>query len=396
MAASPPPPSRLASLDAYRGFVMLLMLGEVLRLGSVARAIPESEFWKEAARQQSHVEWIGCTLHDLIQPSFSFLVGVALPFSIASRRQRGQPLAWTTAHAFLRAAILVSLGIFLRSLRSAATNYTFEDTLTQIGLGYFFLYLIGLAPRFVHWLALAAILVGYWAAFATHPLPAADYNWKANGVSEKWASEYGLDGFQAHWNKNANLAHDVDVWFLNLFPRQQPFAFNGGGYQTLSFVPTLATMILGLIAGTYLRGDRPRRQTLAMLAAAGAISLGVGLALGDFGIVPVVKRIWTPSWVLYSGGWCLILLAGFYGVIDVAGWKAWAYPLVVVGANSIVAYCLEWLSAEFFGKALVRHLGPEIFRSCGPYEPLVLGACVLAIWWLILFWMHRNRVFVRI
>src|SRR5690242_12522623 len=120
-------PARLASIDAYRGFVMFLMMAEVLNLAKVAQARPESGFWKFLAHHQSHVEWVGCSLHDLIQPSFSFLVGVALPFSLASRLARGQSRSAMFAHAVWRALALVLLGIFLRSVGRFQTNYTFED-----------------------------------------------------------------------------------------------------------------------------------------------------------------------------------------------------------------------------------------------------------------------------
>src|SRR5213079_1997443 len=120
---------RLASLDAYRGFVMFLMMAEVLRLCRVAAALPESGFWKFLCHHQSHVEWYGCSLHDLIQPSFSFLVGVALPFSIASRIARGQSKLHMMLHAFWRALLLICLGFFLRSTNASQTNFTFEDTL---------------------------------------------------------------------------------------------------------------------------------------------------------------------------------------------------------------------------------------------------------------------------
>src|SRR5262245_12233548 len=103
---SPPPPqmapARLASIDAYRGFVMLLMMAEVLHLAQVSKALPVDAFWSFAAHHQTHVAWRGCSLHDMIQPSFSFLVGVALPFSLASRRRRGEPLRVSLAHAAWR------------------------------------------------------------------------------------------------------------------------------------------------------------------------------------------------------------------------------------------------------------------------------------------------------
>ena len=130
-----PPAARVASVDAYRGLVMFLMMAEVLRLAAVAAASPGSPVWRFLAYHQTHVEWAGCSLHDLIQPSFSFLVGVALPFSLASRAARGQSLGRMLAHAAWRSVVLVALGVFLRSVGRPRTNFTFEDTLSQIGMG---------------------------------------------------------------------------------------------------------------------------------------------------------------------------------------------------------------------------------------------------------------------
>jgi heparan-alpha-glucosaminide N-acetyltransferase len=388
---------RLASIDVFRGFVMFLMMSEVLRLPTVARAFPDSTFWTILAQQQSHVEWIGCSLHDLIQPSFSFLVGVALPFSIAGRRGRGQSFLRMTVHAWWRALVLVALGIFLRSLGKPQTNFTFEDTLTQIGLGYGWLFFLGFRPARDQWIAVALILLGYWAAFALYPLPPADFAYGEVGVSAGWLQEHGLTGFSAHWNKNSNLGWAFDTWFMNLLPRPKPFAFNGGGYPTLSFIPTLATMILGLIAGGVLRGPRSAWGKVRWLMLAGLATLGAGWLLGWLGICPVVKRIWTPSWTLFSGGWCFLLLAACYAVLDIWQRRAWAFPLVVIGMNSITAYCIAHLFESFIQAALKRHLGTQVFAVFGqPYEPLVFGACVLLILWWILFEMYRKRVFLRV
>ena len=237
-----PPPDRVASVDAYRGFVMFLMMAEVLHFATVNRelhrenvkaGLPDSPVWQYLAHHQTHVEWAGCSLHDLIQPSFSFLVGVALPFSLASRLARGQGVVRLTLHAVWRAVVLVALGIFLRSVGRPRTNFTFEDTLTQIGLGYVPLFLLGLAwprRRWLVWVALVVILVGYWGAFALDPPPGPDFDYAAAGVKPDWHQKYDYTGFAAHWNKNANFAWQFDTWFLNLFPRDKPFVFNGGGY----------------------------------------------------------------------------------------------------------------------------------------------------------------------
>lgn len=413
-------PVRLASIDAYRGFVMFLMMAEVLHLRQVVGLLqkagaevvnPSGDFtlaewlrrigdnaqnvWSFLAHHQSHVEWHGCTLHDLIQPSFSFLVGVALPFSLLNRTARGQKTWKMVVHAAWRAILLTFLGIALRSVGREQTNFTFEDTLTQIGLGYFPLFLLGMARPRWQWIALIVILVGYWGAFAAYPLPESDFDYAAAGAPAEW-SENDV-GLAAHWNKNVNLAWAFDRWFLNLFGRSKPFAFNGGGYATLSFIPTLGTMILGLIAGGWLLRQWPGWKKVGILLLAGGVSTALGWAAEYFGICPIVKRIWSPAWVLYSGGWCFLILALFHAILDWANFRAWAFPLRVIGANSIAAYCMAHLFEGFIVKAFKTHLGPSIFKFWDPiYEPFLMGVAVLLVYWLILFWMYRNKIFIRI
>ena len=387
-------------MDAYRGFVMFLMMAEVLHLGRVAENLQAagtpSTLWNFLSRHQDHVEWVGCVLHDMIQPSFSFLVGVALPFSIASRLARGQAPVHLWLHALVRSVILVLLGVVLRSTGSGQTNWTFEDTLSQIGLGYPILFLLGFTTRRTQWAAFAVLLIGYWAAFALYPV-VPDFDYASVGVSADWLREHGHTGFAAHWQKNSNLAWAADRVILNWFPRAKPWSYNGGGYSTLSFIPTLATMVFGLLAGSVVRDPRPAKDKLVWLVGAGILGLAAGWLLGFLGICPVVKRIWTPSWVLFSGGWCCLFLAFFYGVIDVAQRGAWSFPLRVIGMNSIAAYCMAHLFDGFIGKNLRTHLGQDFFAFAGKvYEPFVHGAAVLFVLWLILYWMYRRKLFLRI
>lgn len=381
-------------MDAFRGFVMFLMMAEVLRLSRVASAT-ESRFWDVLAWNQSHVAWYGLSLHDLIQPGFSFLVGVALPYSIASRVAKGQHTPTMYLHAAWRAVVLVLLGVFLRSVGRDGTNWTFEDTLSQIGLGYLFLFALGFRSMRTIVIALVLILVGYWAAFVLYPLPPPDFDYQAVGVSANW--QYHATGLAAHFNKNSNLAWAFDTWFLNLFPREQPFTRNGGGYSTLSFIPTLGTMILGLIAGRWLRSDRPRPEVLRKLLIAAVAGIALGTALHYAGIVPAVKRIWTPGWTILSGGFCFLILAGFYYVIDLKGWKRWAFPLVVIGMNSIAIYVMVHLWDGFILGAFRTHFGQGLFSVGGPaYESLLSGGTLLLVYWLILYWMYRRKIFLRI
>jgi len=412
-SSSPEKPARLVSLDAYRGFVMLAMASAGLGLARVGKSAEILErfdqtscesawrsLWGFLAYQTEHVPWIGCSFWDLIQPSFMFMVGVALPYSYARRQALGESSAQRFAHVLLRSGILILLGIFLSSNWNDHTNYTFVNVLTQIGLGYPILYLLLGRGFKVQLAAVATILVGYWYAFYQHPLPGPDFDYAAVGVPADW--EF-LSGLAAHWNKNANFASEFDQWFLNLFPRPEPFVYNNGGYQTLNFIPSIATMTFGLMAGELLRSQRSPQQKVRRLWLAGAICLALGLAVDghiwpfvqfDWSIAPIVKRIWTPSWAVFSSGWTFWMLAAFYWIIDIRGWKRWAFPLVVVGMNSIAMYVMSQLMKPWIGKSLKTHISPHLFD--GPWGPMVQASSVLFVMWLICLWMYRQKIFVRI
>jgi predicted acyltransferase len=393
-AAPATAPQRNIAVDAYRGLVMLLMMGEILSFAKVAKAYPDSLFWHILAYNQTHVEWSGMGLHDMIQPSFTFLVGVALPYSLASRMRKGQSFGKMLAHTIWRSVLLIALGIFLRSTGSTQTNFTFEDTLTQIGLGYTFAFLLAWCKPRWQWTAFGAILFGYWLAWALYPAPGPGFNYAAVGVPPDW--HYNFTGFASHWNKNSNLGQAFDVWFLNLLPRPSRFLFNGGGYLTLSFIPTLGTMLLGLFAGQWLRADAPKIPLRRFLIAA-VLLMAAGLLLHFTGICPIVKRIWTPAWTLWSGGVCFVFLTVFCWIIEVKSYRRWAFPLVVVGMNSIAAYLIDHLWEDFIVNNLHIHLGYGIFRIFGAgLEPLMLGIAVMTIFWLILYWMYSRKIFLRI
>jgi len=199
----------------------------------------------------------------------------------------------------------------------------------------------------------------------------------------------------AHWNKNANFAAEFDQWFLNLFPQQpgKSFQLDEGGYQTLNFIPSMATMIFGLMAGGLLRSARKPGRKFLILFGAGALCLMIGLVL-NYTLCPSVKRIWTTSWAIYSSGWTFWMLAGFYLVIDVLGFRLWAFPLVVVGMNSIAMYLMSQLLNPWIRQTLTKHIGQDLFS--GPSGPIVQSVAVLAVLWLICLWMYRRGVFLRI
>jgi predicted acyltransferase len=467
-AVTPAAPSRLLSLDAYRGFVMLAMVSAGLGIPQVAKHFPESGFWQALGAQLEHVTWVGCSAWDLIQPSFMFMVGVALPFSYAARRARGQSAERIWLHAALRSVLLILLGIFLISNWSRQTDWTFVNVLTQIGLGYMVVFALRGTGLVVQLLVAVAILVGYGAVFVYD-----GFEWDQGKLVQRPISRneptytrafagpgerFPEDDYAAHWTKNVNFASDVDETFLSLLRHNQPMRFelfgrewesylfcrtdakgyaatykpDPGGYTTLNFVPSIVTMIFGLMAGEVLRRKARSGVKLGVLVLAGIVCLLAALALdhyiwpdwlkglmakagdavgaGDapffqgyhdadhrwpWTVCPIVKRIWTPTWAVYSAGWTFLLLAAFYGIIDVAGWRRWSLPLVVVGVNSIAMYVMAMLLKPWIVETYKRHLGPNIF-AYGVYEPLVQSSVVLLTLWLACLWMYRRKIFLRI
>ncbi len=392
--------SQPSSAQASGGFAVARVVRENAPL-------QESETWLFLARQLDHVAWKGCAFWDLIQPSFMFMVGVSMAYSYANRQARGQSYGRMFGHALFRSFVLVALGVFLTSNWEPRTNFVFANVLCQIGLGYTFLFLLWNRPVVLQLVAAAVILLGDWALFYYYPVPDADFDYSKVGLKADWPH---LEGTEAHWDKNTNAAAAVDRTLLNWFPREKEFEYNDGGYATLNFLPSLATMIFGLLAGGLLRGSPGPAAKLAALVAAGAACLALGWSLDHYGVCPSVKRIWTPSWALFSTGWTFLMLAGFYGVIDLIGFRRSALPFVVVGTNSIVVYCISQLvggSNGWIAQSLQRHFGEGLFTGYGKldtifgqpvaiFEPITRMVLVLFVIWLVCCWLYRPRLFVRI
>jgi predicted acyltransferase len=247
-----------------------------------------------------------------------------------------------------------------------------------------------------------------------------------------------LARWKERWGKNTNSASAFDAWFLNLFPRNSTELLppNKGGYTTLNFVPSMATMLLGLLCGQCLRGIGGHWGKCLWLLGVGVacITLGYLAGIGPDGpwseaaLCPLVKRIWTPSWALYSGGLCVLILLGFYFVVDVVGLKTWAFPLVVVGTNSIAMYLLgqlmrpwvrgilathlasDWVKRDFrwaFGETAytwvyawspkaedLKVIGNHAFQ--GTVGPVIESLLILAFFWVICLWMYRRKVFLKV
>ena len=511
------PPRRLVSLDAFRGFIMIMLAATGFGVAGFA-AINESspvwqvhnhEYWQKVSFHFEHPAWRSAfdyyevSFWDLIQPAFMFMVGVAMPFSYARRSQQQQHSTFRLGlHALARAAALVLIGVFLQSNGRQHTTWEFPNVLCQIGLGYFFAWcLLNFRPS-VQAVALVMILVGYWGLFFFNA-PPANYDYASVSASKEKGEVF--DGKFAAWSKNANAAFYFDRWLLPqlrtvpepeavtakasirrplssdwlpvvlqtladekakqpdgastdatspvtepaadpaipattaqetpleaqsttapedtpatapeppipagpgwfrraFLHKSVPWKPNTGGYATLNFIPSIGTTILGMLCGQLLlAGGYSHWKKLGILIVAAGICLGLGV-LADMTVCPIVKRIWTPSWVLFSGGYVIGMLALFYLLFDIAPLKLLAYPLVVVGMNSILTYMLGQTIGGWTKNSLIKiHLAELIENIFGPkaldpewYAPITLATGTFVIFWLFLYWLHRQRIYLRL
>ncbi|WP_414661631.1 acyltransferase family protein [Horticoccus sp. 23ND18S-11] len=374
---------RLRSLDAFRGFIMFTLAAGGFGAVQMARTFPDSG-WAVAARQFSHTPWQWGVFWDLIMPSFLLMVGVAMPFSYAKRAGAGDPYGRQLGHAVIRAVTLALIGMVMMNQTAR-----FLNVLTQIGLGYVFVFLL-LGRTLRTQLAWGAgVLVAWWTLFALYPLPGPGYDFAAAGAK----SADVLPGFFGHWSRNMNLAADFDRWLLNMLPADKPFIAHVGSTTTLNFIPASVNMLLGVIAGQMLLGPRRPVEKLRWLLVAGAVCLALG-TLAGFTVCPVVKRIWTPAFALWSGGLTLWMLAVFYAVVDVAGWARWARPLEVLGANSIAVYLMTLTWPAWIVKTWKSLFGATALD--GTYAPVWEHLVVLGVIWAVAWWLWRRRLFLRV
>ena len=381
--------------------------------------------WTALAYQFDHVAWTGCAFWDLIQPSFVFLVGVALPFSYAMRESSGQSAQARFRHVLWRSFVLIALGVSLSWYGANTTNFSLLNVLAQIGLGYPLLYLFRERSWRIQLVAVGVILVGYWGWFASYSIPPQQLADVKAALSDRDAKLLAANrtpprepaamvGFGSHWNKHVNAAADVDRRLLNVLSgAREPFRartlwISDGGYQTLNFIPSLATMLLGLMAGSLLRSGMPDDEKVKWLLKAGMSCFVVSMAMDtsiwpfavhgcDWHLVPIIKRVWSPGWVVFSSGWTFCVLAAFYWVIDIRKWDRWSQPLVIVGMNSMAMYLMSQLAQDWAGTSMKPHLA-TIDAMFGGYHlatPLGHAARVAGLW-MICWWMYRRRIFVRV
>jgi predicted acyltransferase len=369
---------RLMSIDALRGFDMFWIVGGedvVERLLKWAKPA----YYKEILEQLDHVKWVGFHFEDLIFPMFLFLVGVVLPFSLAKTATSGTDRRAAYMRILRRTLLLYVLGLIYYGQGGVLDFYFAQQrylgVLQRIAICYGIAAVITLNTRVLGQLTvLIAILVGYWLILTQVPVP--------GGVAGDLSPQGNLSGY-------------IDRHYLpgRLWTE---FYDNEG---LLSTLPAVATALLGVLAGQWLRSGYKWQAKAGGLALAGVACLLIGMAWGEWIpaiAFPVIKNLWTSTFVLVAGGWSLILLAIFYAVIDGMNWRSWAFFFVVIGANAITIYLgHDLIDFEHTARLLFGGLG-RWSEAKGVDRGLVLAVGVLTIEWLALYVLYRNRIFLRV
>ena len=369
--ASPPAPlpsGRVASVDALRGFDMFWITGGEEVVHSIYKVFPNPTT-AVLDGQFEHVRWAGFHFYDLIFPLFLFLVGVVLPFSLTRRLEAAANRSQLYRHIVTRLLLLFLLGLVYNGLLDLNVHtLRISGVLQRIALCYFFASVVVMNTR-VRGLAIVTggILVAYWLILALVPVP---------GVGAGVLTPEG------------NLAGYVDRLLL---PR--PFCCYkfGDNEGILSTLPAVATTLLGVLAGHWLRSNQtPQRKALG-LTAAGLACLLTGFVWGHW--FPIIKNLWTSTYVLVAGGWSLLLLAAFYAVIDVWGFRRWSFFFTIIGMNAITIY-LAWRLFDFAAIASVFTHG--LISYLGSFQPLFEATSVAAAAWLFLWFLYRQRIFLKV
>ncbi len=364
---------RLVSLDALRGFDMFwITAGEGL-IFSLA-AFTGWPFFAWAEIQMKHVPWEGFVFYDMIFPLFLFIAGVSMPFSILKRKNRGDSLKSIYGHLFKRLLLLILLGlIYNRLLYFNFAYQRWASVLGRIGVAWFFAAVIVLntsVRKQILWFA--GILLSYWAVLKLIPVPG-----------------FGVGIL----TPEGNLAAYIDQRLLPGMFCCYKFGDNEG---ILSTIPAIATALLGVLTGHFLAWDSPRLNGLKkglILLAAGIASLGIGNVWGF--AFPIIKNLWTSSYVLVAGGWSLILLAVFYLIIDVWRIRRWSFPFVVIGLNSITIYmlCAGIMNFQTMNKFFFTGV---ISLFSEPARPVISAMTLAVCEWVLLYILYRKKIFLKV
>jgi len=363
-----PPPERLVSLDALRGFDMFWIIGGWWIVNGLAKGLNNEWFNQYIVPQTGHAPWEGFTAWDLIMPLFLFIVGVAMPFSFAKRLDRGRGKGRIYCHIIFRVIVLWILGMVAQGRLleyDLAKLRFFSNTLQAIAAGYLIASILLLSLRPVGQLIITVVLLlSYWGLLMLVPVP-------GHGVGQL--------------TPDGNLAIYIDKLILGPYQDGTTYTW------ILSSMTFAATVMIGAFAGQLLRADLGNIRKTLFLLAAGVVCVYAGWAWGH--VFPIIKHLWTSSMVLFAGGLSLLLLALFYFVIDVLRLRFLGFFFVVIGMNAIAVYTATHVF-DF------RQLADIFVRGLVPWTDQ-WHDCVRAVWgltilWLILFYMYRKKTFIKI
>jgi predicted acyltransferase len=357
---------RLDSLDALRGFDMFWIIGGGAMLTALAKAVNVSAL-NAVVPQLEHVRWEGLHFWDVIWPRFMFIVGVSIAFSTTRRTAAGASHGKIYLHATRRAIILFVLGMMAQGNLLAwdlSQLWPCYSVLHGIAAGYLIAVAVALEfPPKVQLLITTTFLLLYWALLMLVPVPGVGAGvLTPTGNMATWIDQLILGRFH----------HGENTWFV-------------------SYLGFASSVLLGVMAGHVLLSSRTAAAKLRVLASAGVGCLAAGLVWSL--ALPIIKLLWTSSFVLVSGGFSFLALTLFYWMVDVQGWRGWAFPFRVIGRNPIVAYmAMMLLDLRSTGNVFVGGLLPRV----GRWDSLLSETAAFAVLWLFLYWMYRARSFVKI
>jgi predicted acyltransferase len=366
-----PAGTRLLSLDFFRGITMFLLVAEGTALWSVLVREPVAGTFLEPFFQQFHHHpWNGLRFWDLVQPFFMFIVGVAMPFSYAKRRKRGDTKQKITRHIIQRCILLLAFGVGLHCGYRRELVWELWNVLSQLSVTILIAYFLMHYKYSVQIIATFGLLLLTEILYRTFP----------------------LEGFNQPFVKDHNFGSWMDLVLMGKIN-------SGGGWVAINFIPTAAHTIWGVVAGQVLMSGKTATQKIKVIAFSGLAILAVGYLLDWTSVTPIIKRISTSSFVLASGGWALLVLAFSYWFIDVKKISGWIFPFVIVGMNPIFIYLFfntvggQWLNGfvAIFTKGFLAWFNtPEFVMA------LVNSLTVLALEWLLCYYLYLKRIFFKI
>jgi predicted acyltransferase len=363
---------RLHSLDALRGFDMFWIMGGEAIFAGIATLTgwPVFQWW---ATQLEHVEWHGFRFYDMIFPLFLFIAGISFPYSLAKRRESGEPESRIYRHIIGRGLILILLGIIYNNgIRFDFDNLRYGSVLGRIGLAWMLAAIIYMnAGRNFRMVWFSMILIGYWLLlllFPAHDLGATD-----------------------PFSQEGNLASYID----RLLMPGRLYRVNHDPEGLFSAIPAISTALLGMLTGEFMMskylGDKPLKKVLYLLVA-GIIFILIG-KLWDIAF-PINKNLWSSSFVCFVGGLSILLFALFYLVIDVWEYRKWSFFFVVIGLNPITIYLtrriIDFDNAERFFFKGISDLMPET------WAPLIEGIGITAVGWIFLYILYKKKIFLKV